>query len=176
MGTRLRPVTQADLEMLVAIGTEEEATGEYEWRGFRSPEAIRNRFEQDGFLGETGGMLAVEHSGEAVGVVSWNEVSHGPNAGSRCWGIGIVLLPAWRGKGLGAAAQGMLADYLFETTTKQRIQAGTDIGNLAEQRALERAGFRREGVLRSAQFRAGAWHDMVLYGRLRQDPPGRDIA
>ena len=41
--------------------------------------------------------------------------------------------------------------------------------NLAEQRALERAGFTREGVLRHAQFRDGGFHDMVLYSRLRDD-------
>ena len=36
-------------------------------------------------------------------------------------------------------------------------------------RALERAGYHREGVLRGAQWRAGAWHDLVLYARLRGD-------
>ncbi len=35
---------------------------------------------------------------------------------------------------------------------------------------LERAGFVRDGVMRSAQFRAGAYHDVVFYGRLRTDP------
>ena len=41
--------------------------------------------------------------------------------------------------------------------------------NLAEQRALERAGFTREGVLRHAQFRGGGFHDLVIYSRLRGD-------
>jgi len=34
-------------------------------------------------------------------------------------------------------------------------------------RALEKAGFEREGVLRQAQWRAGHWHDQVLYSTLR---------
>ncbi len=34
-------------------------------------------------------------------------------------------------------------------------------------RALERAGFEREGVLRSAQFLDGAWRDVVVFSRLR---------
>jgi RimJ/RimL family protein N-acetyltransferase len=48
------------------------------------------------------------------------------------------------------------------------------VDNLAEQRALERAGFAREGVLRSAQFRDGRFHDLVLYSRLRSDRPSQD--
>ncbi|MFB9895158.1 GNAT family N-acetyltransferase [Planobispora takensis] len=42
---------------------------------------------------------------------------------------------------------------------------------MAEQRALKKAGFTREGVLRGAGFRAGEWHDGVLYSFLRSDLP-----
>ncbi|WP_220447863.1 GNAT family N-acetyltransferase [Nonomuraea diastatica] len=40
---------------------------------------------------------------------------------------------------------------------------------MAEQRALEKAGFTREGVLRGSGFRAGRWHDSVLYSMIRAD-------
>ncbi|MEO6713505.1 MAG: GNAT family protein, partial [Mycobacteriales bacterium] len=59
--------------------------------------------------------------------------------------------------------------HLFATTDVFRIEASTDVENVAEQRSLERAGFTREGVLRRAQFRSGAYHDIVLYSRLRTD-------
>ncbi|MBA2393543.1 MAG: GNAT family N-acetyltransferase, partial [Ktedonobacteraceae bacterium] len=48
-----------------------------------------------------------------------------------------------------------------------RVEATTDITNRAEQRALEKAGFTREGVLRKAQWRNGNWHDMVVYSKVR---------
>jgi hypothetical protein len=35
---------------------------------------------------------------------------------------------------------------------------------------LEKAGYVREGTLRGAQYRAGAYHDLVYYSRLRRDP------
>jgi RimJ/RimL family protein N-acetyltransferase len=35
--------------------------------------------------------------------------------------------------------------------------------------SLEKAGFRREGVARGSQFRAGSFHDLVTYARLRDD-------
>jgi RimJ/RimL family protein N-acetyltransferase len=72
-----------------------------------------------------------------------------------------------RGQGFGSQAQRLLADYLFATTAVNRIEAGTDVENLIEQRSLEKAGFIREGVLRGAQYRAGAWHDLVVYSVVR---------
>ena len=77
------------------------------------------------------------------------------------------LSPEWRRQGHGTRAQRRLAEYLFETTRAERIEATTDVENTAERRALERAGFAFEGVLRRAQFRDGAWRDMALYSLMR---------
>lgn len=107
--------------------------------------------------------------GAAIGFVSWHRTRHGPNAGSRAWNIGINLAPEGRGQGLGAEAQRLLAEHLLETTAVDRIEAGTDVENVPEQRALEKAGFTREGALRGAQHRAGARHDLYLYSLLRSD-------
>jgi RimJ/RimL family protein N-acetyltransferase len=52
-----------------------------------------------------------------------------------------------------------------------RIEAHTDVENFAEQRALEKAGFTREGVLRSVVFRDGRWRDALSYSVLRDDAP-----
>jgi RimJ/RimL family protein N-acetyltransferase len=76
-----------------------------------------------------------------------------------------------RGLGYGSLAQRLLTDYLFATTSVNRIEAGTDVENLAEQRSLEKAGFIREGVLRGAQYRADAWHDLVIYAVVRGAGP-----
>ena len=61
------------------------------------------------------------------------------------------------------------ADGRRATTPAHRIWAGTEADNVAEQRSLENCGFRREGVLRGAQFRDGDWRDAVVYGVLRGD-------
>jgi RimJ/RimL family protein N-acetyltransferase len=68
---------------------------------------------------------------------------------------------------VGTEAQRQIAEYLFLHTRAQRIQAYTDVENIAEQRALEKAGFAQEGVMRSAQWRAGRWHDQVMYSIIR---------
>ena len=58
----------------------------------------------------------------------------------------------------------------------ERIDDGAVIGdvswhvdNVAEQRSLDKAGFTREGVIRRAQYRAGAYHDLVGYSFVRDD-------
>jgi RimJ/RimL family protein N-acetyltransferase len=117
------------------------------------------------------GALAVESvEGRLLGEVSWHTVQHGPSPACRALNVGITLIREHRGQGYGTAAQAELADYLFQTTRMERLEASTDVENIAEQRSLEKAGFHREGVLRHAQFRAGAWRDVVLYSRLRHDP------
>jgi RimJ/RimL family protein N-acetyltransferase len=63
---------------------------------------------------------------------------------------------------------------LFSTTLANRLEATTEVDNIAEQRALERAGFVREGVLRGSGFVRGQWRDGVMYSRLRDDPAPAD--
>lgn len=156
---RLRPPEPAD-ETFLALVRRPEIGGEFNDFGPpREPPAATG----------VGRMIVVLDGGTPIGSVSWHRVGYGPNRRSRAWNIGITILPEHRGRGHGTTAQRMLADHLFATTDANRVEASTDTRNIAEQRALERAGFRREGVLRGAQFRAGAWHDLVLYARLRDD-------
>jgi RimJ/RimL family protein N-acetyltransferase len=49
---------------------------------------------------------------------------------------------------------------------------GDDPANLAEQRALEKAGFTREGLLRGIGWRDGAWRDGIWFSVLRTDLDG----
>jgi aminoglycoside 6'-N-acetyltransferase len=63
----------------------------------------------------------------------------------------------------------MLVEYLFTTSAVHRLWAWTGSDNLAEQKALEKCGFKREGTVREAIFRGGAWHDSIIYGLLRHE-------
>lgn len=121
------------------------------------------------------GVLAVEADGVLGGVVSWIWVHWGPGPGSRNPMIGIWLEPSARGRGVGSEAQRLLVDLMFRHTPVNRVEAHTDVANVAEQRALERAGFAREGVVRGAQWRDGAFHDGYLYSILRADWSGPPV-
>jgi len=167
---RLRPVTESDLTVLEGLDTDRALSEPFEWRGFANPGARRERWERDGYLGARDSLLVVSLPDDTfAGIVNWRAIaSSGPPG---VFEIGILLLPEHRGKGYGTRAQQLLADYLFATTPANRIEATTEIDNLAEHRALENAGFVREGVLRGRGFVRGQWQDGLMYSRLRDDPP-----
>jgi len=155
----LRAFTVEDVRLLARVDSE------FEQFGVKSP----LRPPPGTQWAEPGALVVVE--GEVVlGDVSWYRPTHGPGEGSQGFGIGIGLLPAARGRGVGTWAQRELVRLIFLHTPVNRVEASTDVTNLPEQRALGKAGFTREGVLRGAQWRLGSWHDMVLFSRLRADP------
>ena len=169
---RLRDLTLADADLIDAWAIDPDVHGEFNDFGLSPSPVDREALAKGPFRNERNGELMVERieGNEPVGLVSWHRVAYGPNPGSAAWNIGISLIPAARGRGIGSEAQRMVADYLFVATEVGRVEASTDVTNLAEQRALERAGFIREGLLRGAQERNGIKHDLVNYARLRTDP------
>lgn len=166
---RLRPMQESDLQILERIDTDRALTEPFEWRGFTNTRARRLRWEDDGYLGPGDSILIISLPDDTfAGLVNWRSISiSGPQG---VFEIGIMLLPDHRGKGYGTIAQRLLADYLFATTTVHRLEATTEIDNVAEHRALEKAGFVGEGVLRGRGFVRGQWRDGLMYARLRDDP------
>jgi RimJ/RimL family protein N-acetyltransferase len=163
----LRPVTEDDLSWLASLRSSPAAAGLHEWHGWTDPQRRRRQWAESGLLGDDGGTLIVLHDADRVGQVSWRKVTTGPTAFG--WAIAVGLAPDFRGRGYGSEAQRLLARYLFAHTQVNRIEATTEITNVAEQRALEKAGFTREGILRGTTFRQGRWHDHVIYSVLRDE-------
>jgi RimJ/RimL family protein N-acetyltransferase len=171
-GMRLRPVLDADLDRFDEIFAEPDGIGVFNWGGFTDRTAWRRRFAENQLLTDDKSVLMIELDRAAIGFVSWHKIRHGPT--SYVHEFGITVWPEHRGKGHGTAAQLLLARYLFAHDPVNRIQAYTELDNIAEQRALEKAGFTREAVLRGCYFRDGAWRDEVLYRMLRSELPVDD--
>lgn len=164
----LRPVERVDLPLLESWVNDPNANGEYNDFGLEGRQGMEQDFAKSGFLDDRQGMLLIVLlTGEVIGSVSYRQVAYGPNSGSQAYAIGISLVATQRGYGYGTEAQRLLPAYLFDTYPIARVQAETDVTNLAEQRSLEKAGFTREGILRQAQWRTGARHDLVMYSKLR---------
>jgi RimJ/RimL family protein N-acetyltransferase len=168
---RLRDVTLADAGLVDRWNSELEP-GSFNDFGDRGPIARQPLLAGLPLRNEHNGSLLIERIGDGVpvGTIGYRKVMFGPPPDSDAWQIGIDLPAETRGRGYGTEAQRLVADWLFATTPVNRVEAATDIDNAPEQRALEKAGFVREGVLRGAQFRAGTYHDLVYYSRLRSDP------
>jgi len=79
--------------------------------------------------------------------------------------IGYWLYPRARGHGIATKVARALAEYAF-TLGVQRVTAYVSVGNLASERVLERAGFTREGVLRSLPKAGGGRVDKTIFSLL----------
>lgn len=165
----LRPAREDDLDVVERLTQDPQETGEFTFFGWRDTLHWRSRWAEDRLLALDHGLLMVARGDEALGFVAWARKPTTP--AGHCVSMGIGLLSAARGHGYGAEAHRLLARYLFAHTTVHRIEADTEVENIAEQRALEKAGFSREGVMRGCAWRNGAWRDGVTYSLLRTDPP-----
>lgn len=103
-----------------------------------------------------------------VGDMSSHWVWYGPSPGSKSANIGIAISLPWRGKGIGSAAQRLLAEFLHSDGI-HRVEASTDVENIAEQRSLAKAGFVLEGIIRGSQMRADGRHDIQGWSHLPGD-------
>ena len=166
----LRLVAEDDLPILDQLTQDPDVTGEFAWFGWYQLMRFRQWWADNRLISDDIGILMVVRGEDRLGFVTWHKMPSTP----ACfyWNIGIALLPDARGHGYGTQAQRLLAQYLFAHTTVHRIEAATEVGNVAEQRALEKAGFTREGVLRGVGWRDGAYRDGVWYSMLRTDRPG----
>ena len=83
--------------------------------------------------------------------------------------IGYFLVPSERGKGYCTEAIEIMVDYLFLSRDIVRVQAHTDTRNVASRKVLEKAGFKKEGIVRKLIFVRGEWRDEFLYSILREE-------
>lgn len=66
----------------------------------------------------------------------------------------------------------LLLRHAFEDLGAVRVQLTTDLNNLHSQRAIEKLGARREGVLRKYQIRSnGTLRDTVMYSIVAEEWP-----
>ncbi len=72
-----------------------------------------------------------------------------------------------RGQGFGEEAVRALCRFAFEEMDLRKVRLDVQASNAAAVKTYERAGFRKEGVLREEVFRKGAPIDIVRMGLLR---------
>ena len=81
--------------------------------------------------------------------------------------VGYWLAAEARGRGLTSAALRALSLWAFRELGLGRVELVTDPDNIASQRVAEKAGFTREGVLRSILVnRDGSRRDGVMFSLL----------
>lgn len=81
--------------------------------------------------------------------------------------IGYWVAAGARGRGVAVRAVRLIARHGFRTLPLERISIGADVENEASCRVAERAGFTREGILRSWICIKGRQADAVQFSLLR---------
>ncbi|HEY8722481.1 MAG TPA: GNAT family protein [Gaiellaceae bacterium] len=83
--------------------------------------------------------------------------------------LAYVVAPEARGRGLAPRALRTLGDWAFAELGMQRLQLRIEPGNEVSHAVALRAGYEREGTLRSAFVVRGRRADVVMYSRLPTD-------
>jgi RimJ/RimL family protein N-acetyltransferase len=87
--------------------------------------------------------------------------------------VGYWVAAQARGRGVAPDALRTLSRWAFESLGLGRVELVTDPENIASQRVAEKAGFQREGVLRSMLLnRDGSRRDGVIFSLLPEDLGG----
>ena len=156
----LRVAEKEDLLLIGEWRNTPEFQGEYNLLIQESKEELAKRYES--FRPDEKWFLIERKDGAKIGLLIL-ELESGMQE------IGYSIVSNERGKGYCTDVVKVIVDYLFLTKPLVRIQAHTNVKNKASQRVLEKAGFKKEGIVRKRIFVRGDWRDEFLYSILRED-------
>ena len=136
---------------------------------------LKEIYQKNGLLSRDNGMLLIGtiEDQRVVGFVRYSMLSV-PDTDYPYPEIGFgIPEESNRKRGNGSEGVRLLVAYLFSGYSSERISAFTDIDNLPAQSIMENMGFQREGIIRKGLFRDGSWHDVAMYGILRDEFKGK---
>lgn len=87
---------------------------------------------------------------------------------STCY-VGISLASEWQNKGIGTDAMNTLISFIFNYIPIHKIKLQVFSFNANAIRSYKKCYFEQEGILRNEIFRFGKFHDVLLFGLLRED-------
>jgi ribosomal-protein-alanine N-acetyltransferase len=110
--------------------------------------------------------LVVEHlQAGPIGICGLSELSPRDRRAS----IGTWLARDWWGTGANHECKALMCHVAFALLGLERVGAYANVDHTRSQRALERLGFEREGVLRRFHRHHGRSLDVAVFSLLRQD-------
>jgi ribosomal-protein-serine acetyltransferase len=112
-----------------------------------------------------GVVLAIESAGRLVGAIDLKRVDWADKIAE----VGYWVAPWARGRGVASEATRSLARWAIHEHGFERVELLAATGNLASQRAAEKAGFVREGIARNAGHLPDRRVDLVVYSMVRAD-------
>ncbi len=108
-------------------------------------------------------MFAIATGSEAIGGIG---LMLGKDVHRFTAEMGYWLAEPYWGKGVMTPSVQFLAAWAFQNLELHRISAEPYATNTASHKVLEKAGFTREGILRSSVFKDGKILDQCVYSRI----------
>jgi RimJ/RimL family protein N-acetyltransferase len=168
---RLEPLTAEHAGGLYKAGSDPAV---WTWLAVRQPDDLGGmRKIVDNILAD-GSRLAWAQvdatTGEVAGTTSFYQI----DATHRILSIGHTWIgKPWQRTPLNSESKLLMLHHAFEELGANRVSLETDIRNEASQRANERLGAQREGVLRAHRIRPdGTLRDTVVYSVIAEEWPG----
>lgn len=164
----LRYATAEDAPRLFELASDPAVTRWFSWGPYErldQPEAYIASLEGKRERGELLDFLVVHPEAGAIGVTGLSELA----ARDRRATVGTWFGREWWGTGVNRESKALIAALAFRALRLDRLTAWANTRNGRSQTALERVGFRREGVLRGWHRHGDARHDVVVFGMLRED-------
>ncbi len=162
----LRYATPEDAPRLLELASDPAVTQWFSWGPYTSldqPQAYIAGLEAKRESGELLDFLVIHPEHGPIGVTGLSELS----ARNRHATVGSWFGRDYWGTGANPESKALIAAVAFTALGLDRLTAWANTRNGRSQIALERVGFRREGVLRSWHRHGDTLHDVVVFGMTR---------
>ena len=163
----LRYATSADAPRLMELASDPAVTRFFSWGPYTDisqPEAYIASLAGKRERGESLDFLIDHHEDGPIGVTGLSELS----VRNRHATVGSWFGHRWWGSGANLESKALIAALAFERLGMDRLTAWANTRNGRSQVALERVGFKREGVLRAFHRHGDVLHDVVVFGMTRK--------
>jgi ribosomal-protein-alanine N-acetyltransferase len=164
----LRYATPEDAPRLLELASDDAVTQWFSWGPYESldqPEAYIAGLEGKRERGELLDFLVVHPDAGPIGVTGLSELA----VRDRRATVGSWFGRDYWGTGANRESKALITALAFRHLGLDRVTAWANTRNGRSQVALERVGFRREGVLRGWHRHGDAVHDVVVFGMLRDE-------
>jgi [ribosomal protein S5]-alanine N-acetyltransferase len=167
----LRPVAEADLEALHRGLIDLENRGPWYPMPGRSLTRLRAAFQEAGLWSQDEGIFViVDEQDRLIGTVDWNKLNG--DVPDVELGYRVFDRVDW-GKGIATEALDLLAGWLFDSQSMNRLHLTIHVDNVSSRRVAEKCGFTKEGTSREAWYHKGKWHDIDVYTLTRAESEAR---
>jgi RimJ/RimL family protein N-acetyltransferase len=124
-----------------------------------------SRYEAGRSAGTKEGFAALDDDGRLLGLALVPTIDREAGEAE----LGYMVTPSARGRGIGSTILRDLTAWAFAQGI-QRCELVISAGNTGSERVAERAGYVREGTLRSIHLKQGRREDVSIWSRLPSDP------